>query len=683
MKRAFPNQVNSAPACEADANATTGLFKSVQGEVNRRVRLSAATLGLAISMGASSLLLPGQGETARATEPDAAANTQAALSPAEPEQAGVTQIDEVESSAKATADSIEQRQSLLDSSVIKSKKVKKVNSELESDRPVRVLKTKVAPLSSDETVIPETDSETLPISDSWKRFPSTERKSKVVSPSFSSEPSTNSLPVQRTTSNQIEPSSEQGFENSVESSEEVPHSNFVQPRSYSPRQPLRRQSQIETSSSTVHQVAPGETLYSISSLYGVSQSELEALNQSIDPTLLTVGESIVLPNHVKRITPAVVSVFGTQLVSNPTTMKASEPKVSLLEPTEGAATALQPISDESTESELIVAEAETQSSTPEVVSTTPVARTSLAANAVTEDSERRLATKLKNHSERSQNPYADELRAEVSQLRSKYRVRREIPTVNVAASGANLDSEATNLADGTQLAESARQINPEFNPEQHTAALQSAGLKPWAEPHARMDEELQHQEATADEAAVAVTPVSAEENGKVSVAPLGASNYAPIRPPQLVSPELPTLSSPQAYLPKPSGYNHELNGYIWPSQGILTSGYGWRWGRMHKGIDIAADVGTPVVAAAPGVVTYASWNDGGYGNLVEITHSDGSVTVYAHNDRILVQEGQEVEQGEQISEMGSTGFSTGPHLHFEVHPPGQGAIDPMAFLPAE
>jgi murein DD-endopeptidase MepM/ murein hydrolase activator NlpD len=87
------------------------------------------------------------------------------------------------------------------------------------------------------------------------------------------------------------------------------------------------------------------------------------------------------------------------------------------------------------------------------------------------------------------------------------------------------------------------------------------------------------------------------------------------------------------------------------------------------------------VAAAPGVVTYAGWNDGGYGNLVEITHPDGSVTLYAHNHRVLVSLGQRVNQGQQVAEMGSTGRSTGPHLHFEVHPAGSGAVNPIALLP--
>lgn len=163
----------------------------------------------------------------------------------------------------------------------------------------------------------------------------------------------------------------------------------------------------------------------------------------------------------------------------------------------------------------------------------------------------------------------------------------------------------------------------------------------------------------------------------------GTAAYQPLLQPtlgQMVSPQLPPLNGPEAYLPKSPAV---FNGYIWPAQGILTSGYGWRWGRMHNGIDIAAPVGTPIFAAASGVVTFAGWNNGGYGNLVEIEHPDGSVTLYAHNSRILVREGQEVDQGEQVAEMGSTGFSTGPHLHFEIHPPGQGAVNPMAFLPRE
>nr|WP_052055681.1 M23 family metallopeptidase [Myxosarcina sp. GI1] len=138
--------------------------------------------------------------------------------------------------------------------------------------------------------------------------------------------------------------------------------------------------------------------------------------------------------------------------------------------------------------------------------------------------------------------------------------------------------------------------------------------------------------------------------------------------------ELPPLSSPEKYLPE------TFDGYIWPARGSFTSGYGWRWGRLHQGIDIAAPVGTPVMAAAAGTVIEAEWSSGGYGNLIKIQHSDGSITVYAHNNQILVSVGQQVEQNQQIAEMGNTGNSTGSHLHFEIHPSGDLAVDPMIFL---
>ncbi|NJN24277.1 MAG: peptidoglycan DD-metalloendopeptidase family protein [Acaryochloridaceae cyanobacterium RL_2_7] len=148
--------------------------------------------------------------------------------------------------------------------------------------------------------------------------------------------------------------------------------------------------------------------------------------------------------------------------------------------------------------------------------------------------------------------------------------------------------------------------------------------------------------------------------------------------PKLPELELPALVSDN-YLPNEWQGSGSMK-FVWPAKGAFTSGYGWRWGRMHRGIDIAAPIGTPIMASAPGVVTYAQYNDGGYGNLVEVTHPDGSLTLYAHNNRILVKNGAFVSQGQQISEMGSTGRSTGPHLHFELHTAGRGAVDPVYLL---
>jgi murein DD-endopeptidase MepM/ murein hydrolase activator NlpD len=145
-----------------------------------------------------------------------------------------------------------------------------------------------------------------------------------------------------------------------------------------------------------------------------------------------------------------------------------------------------------------------------------------------------------------------------------------------------------------------------------------------------------------------------------------------------ISPQLPQLTA-SAYLPDVQDYGLST-GFIWPADGVFTSGYGWRWGRIHAGIDIAAPVGTPILAAASGVIEYASWNDGGYGNMIYIRHADGTITRYAHMNELYVKEGQTVSQGQTIGAMGSTGFSTGPHLHFEIRPNGGSAIDPMAFL---
>ena len=146
-----------------------------------------------------------------------------------------------------------------------------------------------------------------------------------------------------------------------------------------------------------------------------------------------------------------------------------------------------------------------------------------------------------------------------------------------------------------------------------------------------------------------------------------------------LTPELPPLSSPEQYLPASPAA--EFNGYIWPAKGTLTSGYGWRWGRPHRGIDIAAPIGTPILAAASGEVISAGWNSGGYGNLVKLKHPNGSVTLYAHNHKLLVRRGQKVQQGQQIAQMGSTGYSTGSHLHFEIRSNGKKAVNPIAYLP--
>ena len=120
---------------------------------------------------------------------------------------------------------------------------------------------------------------------------------------------------------------------------------------------------------------------------------------------------------------------------------------------------------------------------------------------------------------------------------------------------------------------------------------------------------------------------------------------------------------------------------IWPARGDVSSPFGMRWNGSdcHAGIDIANDMGTPIVATADGVVTTAGWNDGGYGNMVDIDHGNGIMTRYGHAMQVAVTAGQHVRRGQVIAYMGSTGFSTGPHVHYEVRINGQ-PVNPVAYL---
>jgi murein DD-endopeptidase MepM/ murein hydrolase activator NlpD len=120
--------------------------------------------------------------------------------------------------------------------------------------------------------------------------------------------------------------------------------------------------------------------------------------------------------------------------------------------------------------------------------------------------------------------------------------------------------------------------------------------------------------------------------------------------------------------------------FLWPvQQGVVSSGFGIRNGAMHSGVDIAAPVGTPVLAADSGVVIFSGTLHG-YGNTVIIRHDDGYATVYGHNERNLVSEGAQVARGQQIGAIGRSGRTTGANLHFEVRRDNV-AQNPLAYLP--
>ena len=150
----------------------------------------------------------------------------------------------------------------------------------------------------------------------------------------------------------------------------------------------------------------------------------------------------------------------------------------------------------------------------------------------------------------------------------------------------------------------------------------------------------------------------------------------PARTPATTTPKTPAAPSALAKVP-----GHYSGAYRWPLEaGIISSDYGERWGKMHKGIDIAAHSGEPVYAVAAGEVIYAGDGLRGYGNVIILKHDEKVTSLYAHNSALKVKEGEQVKQGDLIALLGSTGHSTGPHVHFEFRQ-NDLAVNPHTLLP--
>ncbi len=375
---------------------------------------------------------------------------------------------------------------------------------------------------------------------------------------------------------------------------------------------------------TRYQVQPGDTLNTIATSFGITSAELIRTNALANPNVILVGDTLTVPAAATPI-PAARKASPTPNAATP--QQASSQRLAYLRSTVIRPEATQIIED------LREASAEE----PVSVGGEPVtAKDLLGSNeTITE----------------SADPSTASLLEDVQEIRTQAAAVSEVDTAETSVAEA-AESEGTLLA---------RARRSELRPGVAEGSARSINR-----PAVRSAESLP-ESSSADTDLLAAAPISPD-----AYIPAQRSGV-----PQVVSPDMPILPSADEYLPEAPEY---FNGYIWPAQGTVTSGYGWRWGRMHRGVDVAGPVGTPIVAAGTGVVEQAGWNSGGYGNMVEIRHPDGSLTRYAHNNRLNVSAGQSVRQGQQIAEMGSTGYSTGPHLHFELHQSGS-AVNPVAYLP--
>ena len=152
----------------------------------------------------------------------------------------------------------------------------------------------------------------------------------------------------------------------------------------------------------------------------------------------------------------------------------------------------------------------------------------------------------------------------------------------------------------------------------------------------------------------------------------------PTAPPGAGLPAPPKHRAPAPLTTVPEQYSGSMR---WPLDAyIVSSEYGERWGKVHKGMDMAAHVGEPVYAIADGEVIYAGDGLKGYGNVVILRHDRKTTSLYAHNSELKVKQGDQVPKGALVALLGSTGHSTGPHVHFEIRD-GDAAVNPRNVLP--
>ncbi|MBV6624232.1 MAG: peptidoglycan DD-metalloendopeptidase family protein [Rivularia sp. (in: Bacteria)] len=384
-----------------------------------------------------------------------------------------------------------------------------------------------------------------------------------------------------------------------------------------------------TTIAATHLVKPGDTLAEIASNYGTSVSKLAKANQLSNPNQLKVDRQLIVPSAQSNSN--VVAIASDSTIKDDSQFSSSINSVDNNENSFGVGG---------------------ETPVPSVFSEMQLA-----------DKRNALARKV------SRNERLRKLKAEIERLREKYRTQQAgvvVPQANTTRHSVEVPSSKP---------ESASVPIPVTKPIVGKASVPirvarpNTAAVPIPVPSPSQD----------------INPNFSRSRGVRVVTP--SSNFSGRSQSSsvvktTVSPGLPPLAAVDRYLPKPIDESKPpAKGFVWPAKGVFTSGFGPRWGRMHKGIDIAAPTGTPIRAAADGVVVSAGWNRGGYGKLVDIRHADGTLTRYAHNSKIIVRKGQRVQQGQMISKMGSTGFSTGPHLHFEIRKGGKKAVNPIAFLP--
>ncbi len=443
----------------------------------------------------------------------------------------------------------------------------------------------------------------------------------------------------------------------------------------------------DLTSAVLYQVQPGDTLELIASNQGITVEDLIKFNQISDPNYLTVDQYLKIPRSVDTSPSA--SILMSEDILATTNSAETKPLA------DGIVPLVEEIAVDSSHTTITPELKSISSSKPETIN--KFSGTNWEPELRQNSSDEQPINSITSPTQSNNiavRPYGQRLRSEMLRLREEYgeknnQTSQPVNTDKTVAVGETVSpvvESSVAILPGvptTKVQIVANNVNaPEANTARNLVSQTTVSRPEISRTNVANGPvlELPLRSQSANQPVAPVTPTRVPAT--VAVAPNKVTAEEILNNPaigRIVSPKLPPLDGADTYLP---GGTLRFNGFIWPARGQLSSPYGWRWGRMHYGIDIAADIGTPIYASAPGVILTAGWDDSGYGNLVEIKHPNGAITVYAHNDEIYVREGQQVAQGETIAAMGSTGRSTGPHLHFEILPNGQAAVDPMAYLPS-
>jgi murein DD-endopeptidase MepM/ murein hydrolase activator NlpD len=730
LKRALKKKVKAAKNSNPNEDVPVDNLNEPNLKVNRRGRKSAAMIGLAISMGATSLFVTRQSDQALAAEPVANQNT-ASTTPAADNVVKFSATAKLDTKAASNM-SVPENPVIVEPTAISQvpglgAKWQVAASGASPEVPTPTAVTSKLTTESKTSSAQDQTAKGKQIVNAIARVQANKQQVQTAQVSEKLAATVTTVAPAQQQSNQVDEQLKAQQELAIsqlqqksnrlraslaelksgESNTSVANPGTATLESnpvtgYTAQQPMTSVATVpvQPSASTAYEVKPGDTLAAIAIKHGASVSDIASLNGITNPNQLKISQKLNIPASAAPVNPVKVAIASSTSI----TANGIVPVAPVAVPTAIATPAPS----------LVPSDNSNQGVSSDFPIATALTDTAVNANGMGGDTpvpkifaEMQLASRNNRSKQAKEDRGLRSLQDEIERLRQRYRAQQS----SQRGSQGNPDNNTVAVPVPTQnsIAVPTVPAFPARDKLRLTAPAYRRNNIAIPVPTYRQNTVRPNTVAVPIPVPTPMAPNysnyepinpewarNARNGGRMSNPPIptttNASESLGNMRGTVVTPQLPPLAAIDRYIPRaidentsPMPVNNGTIGnvaYIWPAKGVLTSGYGWRWGRMHKGIDVANSVGTPIYASAPGIVSKAGWSKGGYGNLVEIRHPDGSMTRYGHNSRVMVSEGQQVQQGDTIAAMGSTGFSTGPHSHFEIHPSGKGAINPIAMLPA-